>query len=56
VEGLLGGLFWWDAEYFLCIAEHGYLYKHNFAFFPGFPLALLVVIGLQGLLSQWVSF
>ncbi|XP_020038770.1 GPI mannosyltransferase 2 isoform X1 [Castor canadensis] len=56
VEGLLGGLSRWDAEHFLFIAEHGYLYEHNFAFFPGFPLALRVgtelLRPLQGLLSQ----
>ncbi|XP_063091895.1 GPI mannosyltransferase 2 isoform X1 [Cavia porcellus] len=56
VEGLLGGLSRWDAEHFLFIAEHGYLYEHNFAFFPGFPLALLIGTELlrpfRGLLSQ----
>nr|XP_004671274.2 GPI mannosyltransferase 2 [Jaculus jaculus]XP_045006812.1 GPI mannosyltransferase 2 [Jaculus jaculus]XP_045006813.1 GPI mannosyltransferase 2 [Jaculus jaculus]XP_045006814.1 GPI mannosyltransferase 2 [Jaculus jaculus]XP_045006815.1 GPI mannosyltransferase 2 [Jaculus jaculus] len=56
VEGLLGGLSHWDAEHFLFIAEHGYLYEHNFAFFPGFPLTLLVgselLRPLRGLLSQ----
>lgn len=55
VEGLLGGLSRWDAEHFLFIAEHGYLYEHNFAFFPGFPLALLagteVLRPLRGFLS-----
>ncbi|KAI5946760.1 GPI mannosyltransferase 2 [Manis javanica] len=55
VEGLLGGLSHWDAEHFLFIAEHGYLYEHNFAFLPGFPLALLVgtklLRPLQGLLN-----
>ncbi|XP_077823831.1 GPI alpha-1,6-mannosyltransferase 2 isoform X2 [Macaca mulatta] len=55
VDGLLGGLSRWDAEHFLFIAEHGYLYEHNFAFFPGFPLALMVgtelLRPLRGLLS-----
>lgn len=56
MEGLLGGLSRWDAEHFLFIAEHGYLYEHNFAFFPGFPWALRMgtelLSPLQGLLSR----
>ncbi|NXN37896.1 PIGV mannosyltransferase, partial [Rhinoptilus africanus] len=43
VEWLLGGLSRWDAEHFLFIAERGYLYEHNCAFFPLYPLALRVL-------------
>ncbi|NXT22539.1 PIGV mannosyltransferase, partial [Syrrhaptes paradoxus] len=43
VEHLLGGLSRWDAEHFLFIAEHGYLYEHNCAFFPLYPLSLRAV-------------
>ncbi|KAG7469143.1 hypothetical protein MATL_G00125730 [Megalops atlanticus] len=39
-DALLGGLSRWDAEHFLFIAERGYLYEHNFAFFPLLPLSL----------------
>nr|XP_028594568.1 GPI mannosyltransferase 2 isoform X1 [Podarcis muralis]XP_028594569.1 GPI mannosyltransferase 2 isoform X1 [Podarcis muralis] len=42
LEWLLGGLSRWDAEHFLFIAEHGYVYEHNCAFFPLFPLSLRV--------------
>ncbi|NXK86006.1 PIGV mannosyltransferase, partial [Formicarius rufipectus] len=55
VEWLLGGLSRWDAEHFLFISEHGYLYEHNCAFLPLYPLSLWAVARgalwpLQGLL------
>ncbi|KAM3932893.1 GPI mannosyltransferase 2 [Leptodactylus fuscus] len=40
VELLFGGLGHWDAEHFLFIAEHGYVYEHNMAFFPLLPLVI----------------
>ncbi|KFP69522.1 GPI mannosyltransferase 2, partial [Acanthisitta chloris] len=43
VEQLLGGLSRWDAEHFLFIAERGYLYEHNCAFLPLYPLSLWAV-------------
>ncbi|KFW78154.1 GPI mannosyltransferase 2, partial [Manacus vitellinus] len=46
VEWLLGGLSHWDAEHFLFIAEHGYLYEHNCAFLPLYPLSLWAVAPL----------
>ncbi|KAJ1176187.1 hypothetical protein NDU88_001470 [Pleurodeles waltl] len=46
VEWLLGGFTRWDAEHFLFIAEHGYLFEHNFAFFPLYPLSVRAVAQL----------
>ncbi|NXD83830.1 PIGV mannosyltransferase, partial [Halcyon senegalensis] len=43
LERLLGGLSRWDAEHFLFIAERGYLYEHNCAFLPLYPLSLRAV-------------
>ncbi|OXB53385.1 hypothetical protein ASZ78_009101, partial [Callipepla squamata] len=43
LEWLLGGLAHWDAEHFLFIAQWGYLYEHNCAFFPLYPLSLRAV-------------
>ncbi|NXX75735.1 PIGV mannosyltransferase, partial [Urocolius indicus] len=40
LERLLGGLSRWDAEHLLFIAERGYLYEHNCAFLPLYPLSL----------------
>ncbi|NXY66705.1 PIGV mannosyltransferase, partial [Callaeas wilsoni] len=45
VERLLGGLGRWDAEHFLFIAERGYLFEHNCAFLPLFPLSLRALAG-----------
>ena len=37
---LLGGFGNWDSEYFIMIAEHGYLYEQTLAFFPLLPWAM----------------
>ncbi|NXG18908.1 PIGV mannosyltransferase, partial [Grallaria varia] len=55
LEWLLAGLSRWDAEHFLFISEHGYLYEHTCAFLPLYPLSLRAVAGgalwpLRGLL------
>ena len=43
IEFLFGGFRRWDAEHFLHIAEHGYTYETNLAFFPLFPLCVKVL-------------
>ncbi|XP_061919314.1 palmitoyltransferase ZDHHC18-A isoform X1 [Entelurus aequoreus] len=56
VEWLFGGLTHWDAEHFLLIAERGYIYEHNFAFFPFFPVVLRgLAETLLWPLSSWLS-
>ncbi|XP_053310454.1 GPI mannosyltransferase 2 [Spea bombifrons] len=52
-ELLVGGLGRWDAKHFLFIAEHGYLYEHNLAFFPLLPLSIAGVA--HGLLLPLAS-
>ncbi|NWI17260.1 PIGV mannosyltransferase, partial [Crypturellus soui] len=54
LEGLLGGLSRWDAEHFLFIAERGYVYEHNFAFFPVFPLSVRAVAEVALWPLQWL--
>ncbi|XP_062848217.1 palmitoyltransferase ZDHHC18-A [Trichomycterus rosablanca] len=57
IEVLFGGLGRWDAEHFLFIAERGYLYEHNHAFFPLFPLILRSVAAtLLWPLSDFLTF
>ncbi|TPX71165.1 hypothetical protein SpCBS45565_g01353 [Spizellomyces sp. 'palustris'] len=36
----------WDAVYFLKIAEAGYTYEQEFAFFPGLPLLMRALSGM----------
>ncbi|XP_061572471.1 palmitoyltransferase ZDHHC18-A [Cololabis saira] len=56
VEWLFGGLSRWDAEHFLFIAERGYLYEHNFAFFPLLPVILRgMAETVLWPLSSWLS-
>ncbi|KAG7270895.1 hypothetical protein CRUP_000254 [Coryphaenoides rupestris] len=56
VEWCFGGLSRWDAEHYLFIAERGYLYEHNFAFFPLLPVILRgLAETLLWPLSAWLS-
>ena len=56
VEWCFGGLSHWDAEHYLFIAERGYLYEHNFAFFPLLPVILRgLAETLLWPLSGWLS-
>ncbi|XP_062395236.1 palmitoyltransferase ZDHHC18-A [Sardina pilchardus] len=55
-EVLFGGLGRWDAQHFLFIAERGYVFEHNFAFFPLLPVLLrCVAAGVLWPLGAWLT-
>uniref|UniRef100_A0AC34RJQ8 GPI mannosyltransferase 2 n=1 Tax=Panagrolaimus sp. JU765 TaxID=591449 RepID=A0AC34RJQ8_9BILA len=43
VKALVGGLGNWDSVHFMHIAEHGYTWESELAFFPLFPIVLRMV-------------
>ena len=57
IDVLFGGTSRWDGEHYLLIAEHGYKYENNLAFFPLYPILIryishtilypLVYIGIE---------
>lgn len=59
VESLLGGFRRWDAEQFLHIAEHGYVYDMSLAFYPLYPQVIRFVTQflLRAVhLQMWFTF
>ncbi|XP_078094171.1 palmitoyltransferase ZDHHC18-A isoform X2 [Mustelus asterias] len=54
LEILLSGFSRWDAQHFLFIAEFGYIYEHNFAFLPLFPVSLRAVAETVLRPLQWL--
>ena len=56
IHFIFGGLGRWDARHFLHIAEHGYVWESNLAFFPLFPVMLRILGSiLHQLVGQTVS-
>ena len=42
----------WDSVYFLSIAQRGYAYEQEFAFFPGYPILMRIVMSCLHVLSK----
>lgn len=57
IEYALGGFRHWDAQYFLHIAEHGYVYEQTLAFQPLYPVVINVLTrALLYVAAPFVSF
>ncbi|KII92474.1 glycosyltransferase family 76 protein [Plicaturopsis crispa FD-325 SS-3] len=50
---LINGLLRWDAFHFGHIAQHGYVYEHLWAFFPGTPFIMRLVSTVVGSAEPW---
>ena len=55
IHYLLGGFTSWDAQHFLHISSHGYIFEHSAAFFPLFPLSVNLFSSILRLLISAIS-